>query len=327
LSERREPTRAELVRARRAQRVTQAMGPSAPRPYKPVAHVTTQVGATHPQAAPGRNTGAVLHPSWALLRARTRAVDRSGYWRWISAGLVLLLGFSLYLMWTLPYFRVPAITLTGNNRLTREEIEAVLAITGQSIFMLQPQDLALRLRLQYPELTAAEVKVYLPNYVFVEIAERRPVILWQQGPGFTWVDADGVAFRPRGDAGDLVTVAALDAPPAGDLPSGDPLHPPAFMAPDLVAAILTLAPQVPDGAVLSYDAYDGLGWEDGRGWKAAFGTGAAEMPLKLRVYQSLVESLAAEGRIPEYINVAFTDAPYFRMGYNADSADEIDSGY
>jgi cell division protein FtsQ len=216
-------------------------------------------------------------------------------------------------MWTLPYFHVPAVTLTGNGRLTREEIEAVLGINGRSIFLVQPDELAARLRLNYPEITSARVRVYLPNYVYVDLIERQPVILWQQGSGYTWIDAEGVAFRPRGLVEGLVPVAALVPPPVGGVPQDDTLSPPPFLHRDMVQAILQLAPAVPADSTLTYDAQEGLGWQDSRGWKVYFGSNSNNTALKLRVYQSLVESLTAQGRIPEYINVAFPDAPYYRM--------------
>ena len=88
--------------------------------------------------------------------------------------------------------------MLGNNRLTREEIEAVTGVIGQSIFTVQPDEVATRLRMNYPELLSAQVNVYLPNHVYVTVTERQPVILWQQDGGYTWIDATGVAFRPRG---------------------------------------------------------------------------------------------------------------------------------
>ena len=53
---------------------------------------------------------------------------------------------------------------------------------------------------ELPEITSAQVDVYLPNVVYVTVVERQPVLLWQQGSEYTWVDASGVAFRPRGEA-------------------------------------------------------------------------------------------------------------------------------
>jgi hypothetical protein len=64
---------------------------------------------------------------------------------------------------------------------------------------------------------------------------------------------------------------------------------------------------------MTYDPQDGLGWTDSRGWKVYFGTNAKDMPLKVRVYQSLVDSLMARGLYPAFISVAYPDAPYYRM--------------
>ncbi len=315
----RELTRAEQVRARRAQRMSHDGSLTKQRPLKLSTPVTSRVGTSyvpakhkHPDASRRFNIAlgvphiALRRPAFSMSRARDS-------WRVASFLLSWALGAALYLMWTLPYFHIPASTMLGNERLSREEIEAVLGVSGQSIFLVQPADVAMRLRLNYPELASAEVNVYLPNYVYVTVSERQPVILWQQGDGFTWIDATGVAFRPRGDVKGLVTVIGLASPPAG-LPSlDDPLSPPAYMQKELADAILLLAPNVPADSTLTYDPNDGLGWKDSRGWKIFFGTSAQDMPLKLRVYQSLVDSLVARGRVPQYINVAYPDAPYYRI--------------
>jgi hypothetical protein len=85
------------------------------------------------------------------------------------------------------------------------------------------------------------------------------------------------------------------------------------MQKELVNAVLALAPAVPAGSTLTFDSANGLGWTDSRGWKAYFGTSAQDMPLKIQVYRSLVDSLISKNKIPEYINVAYADAPYYRM--------------
>jgi cell division septal protein FtsQ len=167
--------------------------------------------------------------------------------------------------------------------------------------------------LNYPELTSAQVDVYLPNYVYVTVVERQPVVMWQQSGGFTWIDGTGVAFRPRGEAAGLVLVNAVDAPPAGVQTSTDPYSPPPFIQKEYVDAALALAPLVPAGSTLTYSAADGFGWKDPRGWTVAFGTSAHDMPLKIRVYQALVESLTQKSKVPEFISVVHPDGPYYRM--------------
>lgn len=319
MSTKRELTRAEQVRARRTQSVSQAMTQNAQRTDRPALHViTSRAGTTYVRPVQKRQERrrfniALGLPSISLSRASLSVPRVRDSWRPISMLLVLLLGALIYCAWTLPYFHVGASTVLGNSRLSAQEIDAVLGLTNQSIFTVQPQDVATRLRLNYPELASAQVNVYLPNQVYVTVTERQPLILWQQGDGFTWIDAAGVAFRPRGQVDGLIPVIGMATPPAGSQPMADPLSPPQFIQQDLVDAILTLAPNVPAGSTLTYDPAEGLGWKDSRGWNIYFGRSAQDMALKLRVYQSLVDELATRGRAPEYINVAYPDAPYYRM--------------
>jgi hypothetical protein len=207
---------------------------------------------------------------------------------------------------------VPNATVLGNNRLTREEIESVTGVIGQSIFTVQPDEVETRLRMNYPELLSAQVSVYLPNHVYITITERQPVILWQQDEGYTWIDSTGVAFRPRGLVAGLVPVIGLIVPPVGTPPLDDPFGAPPFIQKELVDAILALAPTVPADSTMIFDRTFGLGWSDNRGWKSFFGTSVQDMPLKVRVYQSLVDSLDKRGIIPSFISVMYPDAPFYR---------------
>jgi hypothetical protein len=111
----------------------------------------------------------------------------------------------------------------------------------------------------------------------------------------------------------LVPVKGATNPPAGIAPVDDPASPPPFMQKELVDAILALAPNVPADSTMVFDSKDGLGWMDSRGWKVFFGATAHDMPLKVRVYQSLVDSLVSRGKSPMFISVVYPDAPFYRM--------------
>jgi len=128
------------------------------------------------------------------------------------------------------------------------------------------------------------------------------------------VDAEGVALRPRGEMGGLVAVNASGTPPAGPKSESDALAPVPFVAPSIVETVRTLAPYVPQGSALLYDPKNGVGWMDGRGWTVWFGSSASQMDVKLRVYTVLVDSLAQRGISPTFINVAYPNAPYYRLG-------------
>jgi len=237
-------------------------------------------------------------------------------WRLLSFVLVVVLGVALYLLWSMPQFRVSAAQVTGNQRLTANEIDAVLGLAGLPIFTLTPAQIEAQALRNYPELASVTASISLPNLVAVHVTERQPVILWQQDGGFTWIDATGVAFRPRGEAPGLVVVQALAAPPApppAPAPEPGALAPPAFISAETVNAILTLAPFVPAGTPILYDPMAGLSWNDGRGWQAVFGSGAGDMPIKARVYQALVDNLSGRGIRPVLINVAYPNAPFYRL--------------
>jgi cell division protein FtsQ len=331
MSNKRELTRAEMVRARRAQQAAKEMQQTAQRAVRPATlPVSSRVGTSYVQAKhkrveePKRRFQVALGlPNITLHRPTIHFSRPSMNWRTTSTILAFVLGALLYFAWSLPYFHVPVATVLGNNRLTRDEINAVLGVQGQSIFMVQPKEVEARLRMNYPELSSAHVDVYLPNFVYVTVTERQPVVILQQGEGFTWIDATGVAFRPRGDGGVLIPVVALAAPPAGLASVDDPFSPPPYMQKELVEAILALAPTVPAGTTMTFDPAEGLGWTDPRGWKVYFGISAKDMPLKVQVYQSLVNSLVSKNKIPEYINVAFADAPYYRMAQISEPSFEV----
>ncbi|MBI3160861.1 MAG: FtsQ-type POTRA domain-containing protein [Chloroflexi bacterium] len=333
MSPKRELTRAEIARQRRAQRAAKELTQTTKRAVKPITPVASRnfklTAMTVPQKLVKRRK---FNISIGLPRIQWRMPVihlprlRPG-WRMTSFAIILLLSTAMYLALTLPYFHVPHISLMGANRMSREEIETAMGVSGQSIFAVQPDVMEARLRMNYPDLASVNVDAYLPNHVFVTVSERQPLILWQEGAGFTWVDANGVAFRPRGEASGLIPVIGSATPPPGSPDADDPLSPPAYMQKELVDAILVLAPHVPAGSTITFDSADGLGWTDGRGWKVAFGTSAQDMPLKIRVYESLVQSLISRGKFPQFISVIYPDAPFYKMA-EVETPDEtvVDDG-
>lgn len=335
MSDKRNLTRAEQVRQRRAQRTATELQQAAKQATKPMVKVSSRTPTIPLMAAPKKQERrfniALGLPEFHLKKPKLSLPKFSMprmprfHANWRLGALILALVFitALVLAFQLPYFYIPSAYVFGNTRILSEEINGIIGVSNQNIFTIQPDELERRLRLNYPELTSAQVDVYLPNYVYVTVTERQPVILWQQDGGFTWIDGTGVAFRPRGEAAGLVIVNAVDAPPAGVNTSTDPYSPPPFIQKEYVDAALALSPLVPAGSTLTYTAADGFGWTDSRGWKVVFGTSAHDMPLKIRVYQALVDSLAQRGKTPEFISVVHPDGPYYRMA-EATNLEEFD---
>ena len=317
MSSQRKLTRAELVRKRREQEHARYMERAsrvtmrAAAPVKARARQKTVKPARKPAQNARRRFNISLHMPRVNIRSISIPRPRLG-WRLFSFVLVSLLGAAIHFAFQRPELRVIEAQLTGNQLLDQTDINAVLNISGQPIFLLTPSDIETRLRLNYPELASVRVNVSLPNLVSVNVTERMPFIRWEQGGGYTWVAQDGVAFRPRGEMVGLISVLALSAPPVEGSGS-DPLTPAPFISVEMVRALKGLAGHVPPGESILYDKNYGFGWNDPRGWRVHFGTSASDVELKMRVYESMVNSLTQRGIRPALINVMYPTAPYYRM--------------
>ena len=293
MSNKRELTRAELVRKRREQKYAQQMELASKVTARPRPKVTKRVTSktVKPVRKPKQNARRRFNIALHMPRADVRSISiprpRLG-WRLFSFVVVSLLGAGIYFAFERPELRVDEAQLVGNQMLTQAEMNSVLNISGQPVFLLTPSDLETRLRLNYPELASVQVAVSLPNLVSVNVTERMPVIRWEQGGGYTWIAEDGIAFRPRGEMVGLISVVALSAPPVEGSGS-DPLTPAPFISPEMVQAVKGLAGHVPPGQAILYDKDYGFGWNDPRGWRVHFGISASDVALKMRVYESMVD--------------------------------------
>lgn len=347
MNDREKRTRADLVRQRRWEQMRrqeeQTPPPRKPRQPRPPMKTKSASRELPPLVARGvvndfalqhrkKNARRRFEALLSLPRPTLRSLALPGVqlrpgWRLLSFTLVVLLAVALYLLWTMPQFRVVVAQVSGNQRLTADEINAVLGLNGRPIFLLSPADIEAQALRNYPELASVTASVSLPNRVSIAVVERQPVILWQQDGSYTWIDADGVAFRPRGEAAGLVVVQALAAPPAPPVLDPDSLAARPYISAETVNAILTLAPFAPPGTPILYDPQKGLSWNDGRGWQAVFGSGQ-DMAVKVRIYQALVDSLVGRGIRPVLINVAYYKAPFYRLeqaevGSEAQESDSV----
>ena len=317
MSEKKDLTRAEEGRLRRerdtSKRVQRARKEST-RPAPPVTRRARQEAAA-PKRKPARNVRRRFQVAVPVTESDVHSLSvprpRLGM-RLLSFLLSILLLAAIYFVYTLPQFRVTDAQITGNRLISAQELSAAMNIAGQPIFSLKPAELETRLRLNYPELASADVAVSLPNVVSVNVVERNPVVRWEQGAGYTWISEDGVAFRPRGEIPELISVIAVSAPTL-TLSASDPLNPLPFISTEMVQALKGLASHVPPGVSIIFDPVYGFGWNDPRGWRVYFGTKANDVELKMRVYQSLVDSLTQRGIHPAVINVTYPTAPYYRI--------------
>ncbi len=253
-------------------------------------------------------------------------------WRVASFGLVILLAAALYYFWNSPKFKINDAKVGGLQRVSSRDVETILGATGQPVFTLDAGQLRQKLTEAFPEFSAVAVQIGIPNSLVVQVTERKPVLTWQQDGKTNLVDANGVAFPLRTGAkpGPGPVVEAKGAPPSVPLPvSISPSEIAAItgrtaisetvktasrqlMSPEMVTAILTLAPNAPQGTVLVYDAQHGLGWKDKRGWDIYFGD-SQDIDNKLQVYKALVKYLQGQEIQPVLISVEHVYAPYYRV--------------
>ena len=335
-------SRAQAVRERRAQKHGQRLVRASKQAIQPLPPITSRkppygMSDTQQKVARPFNLSLILpnilpieNPQIVgrsavqnLTRSRIK-IDRLGLiWRLISLVVCLGAGASIYFALNSVTFRADQALITGNQRISTEEINSVLGIAGQPIFILDPQQIAFTLRQNYHEIASANVRVYFPNNVWVGMLERTPIIHWQQDEQYTWIDASGVAFKPRGPLPALIPVIATGSPQTGIKLSSDPQDPNPFISSELVEAIQYLSPHLPIGSALLFDSQKGLGWNDERGWEVTFGNSSKNINLKLQIYYTLVDSLVARGIHPVYISMQYPDAPYYRV---ADTDEDFSTG-
>lgn len=244
--------------------------------------------------------------------------------RLISGMLVIALGFLAYFLWTTPTFQVQAARIAGLQRLSSNDVNTVLDITGQPIFTLSAQELETKLQEAFPEFSTVSVKIGFPHDVQVSVVERQPILTWRQADRTILVDANGVSFPQRDPAelGPVLTVEASGPPPAlpgvvQEVDTQGSLQEEAqanaqFLPVEMVSAILSMSAFVPSNTPLIYDAEHGLGWKDTQGWDVYFGD-IRDIDMKLRVYQAMLKTFKKEKINPVLISVEYVHTPYYRL--------------
>jgi cell division septal protein FtsQ len=240
--------------------------------------------------------------------------------RLISGVMVVGLVFMLYFLWNSPTFRVNVAQITGLQRLSGQDVNTVLNITGKPIFQLNTAQLEDQLTQAFPEFSSVSVQIGFPNEVSVSVDERTPILTWKQDGRTVLVDPNGFAFPQReltGGAPSLVIEAS------GPPPALQPAVPEAagsenidqqaqFIPVEMVSAILSMSAVAPANSTLIYNKDHGLGWKDAQGWEAYLGD-VHDIDMKLKVYQALVKQLKKDRLKPVLISVEYVHNPYYRL--------------
>lgn len=258
-------------------------------------------------------------------------------WRLLSFVLVLGFSYLFYYLWTSPQFTVTAdrVTVDGISRVSKEELLAIADIEDKPVFMVDPASLEKSITENAQALEGIAIHVSPSGDVTFDVVERVPLIAWDQYliNKVWWVDQNGMRFPAIGSSSGLVYVRAEVPPPkppaspaelieqeqnlaaadAGLQAQTTDKDDGLLMEPELVQGIVAITPYLPEGAELVYDEQRGIGWQDPEhDWMVYFGKKLDQMPLRLRIYQAIVEFFNDKNRKPVMISVEYLHAPYYR---------------
>lgn len=273
---------------------------------------------------------------------RLPAIPRLQFgWRLVSFVLFSVFSFGLYTLWSSSQFRVTSAHVIGLQRISSEAVNTVLGISGDPVFALNASQLEQIIQDEFPEFSAAQAQVTLPNSVVITVTERVPVLIWLQDDRSNLVDQNGMTFPMRMEmekeslalpvieaetsppappqqlegGQELLTTSAQDLSPFSTLePGTDPegFYSRPLLTSEMVNAVLLMAKNAPPEALLTYTADHGLVWKDKRGWLVYFGA-PRDMEMKLKVYRAILDHTKAQDTRPEVISVEFISAPYYRI--------------
>ncbi|TFH36472.1 MAG: FtsQ-type POTRA domain-containing protein [Anaerolineales bacterium] len=203
-------------------------------------------------------------------------------------------------------FRVDQIAVEGAEMLTVAQIRSLAGVEGQSIFFLDPAEIANHLG-EAAEVKAATIKMAWPNRVEVQVQERHPAVEWNDAGRLWWLSSDGVAYVQHGDGQHLVQIRSEAINLHVSENAQDPV-----VDPGLLRAIAALSKHLPEVQSWIFDQDHGLGFTDASGGQVYFGTGG-DMPMKVRIYHSVAEKLAADNVRATLVSIEDQAAPYYSV--------------
>lgn len=133
---------------------------------------------------------------------------------WLVWLLIIIAVVAWWSLYQSKWFIAQEVTITGNSRLSTEQVSAAAAVPiGNSLMSINPGVITEQLQ-ALPEIKVATVERGWPHSILITVTERTPIAVAATSTGFNLIDADGlnagtVASPP---AGLLVISAQPDSP-------------------------------------------------------------------------------------------------------------------
>ena len=206
---------------------------------------------------------------------------------WLVWLLVILAVVAWWSLYQSKWFIAQEVTITGNSRLSAEQISAVAAVPiGNSLMSINPEVISEQIQ-ALPEIKIATVERGWPHTILITVTERTPIAVAATASGYNLIDEDGV------------NAGVVAAPPAGLLViAAEP------DSPAMTSAIQALAAIPAAWAItgLSAPTQDSVAATLGNGVVITFGSGERAAD-KVEVAEALMEKGYT------VINVSAPDAP------------------
>jgi cell division septal protein FtsQ len=249
--------------------------------------------------------GTTTHEA-AAVALPLRLVSVGTFWQDHAARLpgLLLAGFLLWALFQFfdsDQFYVFEATISGNNRISAEEIFQQAGVEGENIFFLNHTDIEARLR-STSNIKSAVVRCELPASVDIQIVEREPIYVWQVGNATYWLDEDGVAMKPVGTAPNTITLIDTDA---------QAIQPGQQVSRDVLDAAAQLRKWLPNKKVFQWSQVHGLSFQHDDGYAVYLGK-ADDLAAKMATLTALSQGLADKKVHPKFIDLRFSGRPYYR---------------
>ena len=215
--------------------------------------------------------------------------------------LLLALGWLTYELFATDAFYVYAARVVGNQLVPAEEVYQNSGLEGMSIFWITPAQVEATIA-SLPNIKEARVHCGLPNRVTIEVVERQPQVIWQQGEKRYWIDEEGAVLQARGDLPEATVIVDLDE---RLVQPGDRVDP------QVIAGAQKLRSLLPGLTTVQYASHTGISFQSEQGWPIYLGQGE-DIEQKVAIMKAMLQEIAAKGIHPQFIDLRFKGSPYYK---------------
>lgn len=168
---------------------------------------TTERGTQGPAGASSGRPSAAPEPDGAPRRRPPRPRVLL-----LALAALALVGGGIWVLYGSSWLRVEQVTVSGTRVLTPRQVEAAAAVPlGSPLAAVDTDAIEDRLRRKLTRIDSVDVVRSWPHGIGLEVTEREPVLLVEQGGKYIEVDAKGVRFATVATAPRDVPLLRLDA--------------------------------------------------------------------------------------------------------------------